>query len=90
LKSINGTSEPPWRTWRTGIRARIQPSETKIKNDGEDSSTTTTYRIFVEENLELDHTCRIRGADGTLYAINSVIGADRIGELQVLEVVKSG
>jgi hypothetical protein len=84
LKSA-GTSGPTWRTWKTGIRARIQPIETKILADAETPSTTTTYRIFVEEQLELDHTCRLRGADGLIYTITSTTGAERIGELQVIE-----
>jgi hypothetical protein len=78
-------SDPTWRTWQTGVRARIQPLETKITNDAETATTTTRYRIFVEENLELDHTCCIRGADGTIYTITGAIGAERIGELQVIE-----
>jgi hypothetical protein len=85
LKAADGASGPPWRTWKTGVRARIQPIETKITSTDEGSSTTTRYRIFVEDNLILDHTYSIRGADGTIYAITSVIGADRIGELEVIE-----
>ena len=59
LKTVSGggSSEPTWRTWKTGVRARIQPVETKITTAAETSTTTTLYRIFVEENLELDHTC---------------------------------
>jgi hypothetical protein len=79
-----------WRTWQTGIRARIQPLETKISTDAYTSSTAKTYRIFIEETLELDHTCRIRGADGSLYSITRSTGAERIGELQVIEATKSG
>ena len=85
-----GYGEPTWQTWKTGIRARIQPIATKI--DAATPSTTTTYRIFVEENLDLDHTCSIRGADGTIYSITGSTGAERIGELQVIEaeIVDSG
>jgi hypothetical protein len=86
LKTTDGTT---WRTWRTGIRARIQPIETKIVADADTPYTTKTYRIFTEENLELDHTCRIRGADGSIYSITRTTGAERIGELQVLETVIS-
>jgi hypothetical protein len=91
LKAIDGSGicgpgETMWRTWQTGIRARIQPIETKITRSDTAVSTTNRYRIFVEENLELDHMCCIRGADGTIYTIMAAIGADRIGELQVIEV----
>jgi len=42
--------------------------------------------------LELDHTCSIRGPDGTIYSITGTTGAQRIGELQVIEaeIVVSG
>ena len=86
LKAVagGGSSEPIWRTWKTGVRARIQPVETKITTTDDTSATTTLYRVFVEENLELDHTCSIRGPDGTIYTITHR-GAERIGELQVIE-----
>ncbi|MBN1393738.1 MAG: hypothetical protein JW959_01720 [Pirellulales bacterium] len=82
LKEISPSN---WRTWRTGVRARIQPIERKIDSDDETPTTTTRYRIFVEEDLQLDHTCSIRGPDGTVYTITGTIGAERIGELQVIE-----
>jgi hypothetical protein len=82
-------AEPVWRTWRTGIRARIQPIDMQIVRDPAASSTTARYRIFVEENLELDHTCSIRGPDGVLYTITSAIGAERIGEMQVINVERT-
>ena len=92
ISVLKKVGESAWRTWRTGIRARIQLLETKIDADTESPSTTSRYRIFVEEDLALDHTCSIRGADGTVYNITGAIGADRIGELQVIEaeVVVSG
>jgi hypothetical protein len=90
LKTTNsrgcGPAESLWRTWRTGVRARIQPAQTTITNAAGVASTTTNYRIFVAEDLELDHTCCIRSADGTIYSILSAIGAQRIGELQVIDV----
>ncbi len=92
ISVLKAVGESSWRTWRTGVRARIQPIETKIDADDETPSTTTRYRIFVEEDLDLDHTCSIRGADGTIYSVTGAIGAERIGELQVIEaeVVDSG
>jgi hypothetical protein len=92
LKAVStpgGSSETTWRTWRTGVRARIQPTETTITSIAGTASTTTSYRIFVEENLDLDHTCCIRGPDGTLYTIIRTGGAERIGELQVIEVQRT-
>ena len=85
-KNTGTVSSPIWQTWKTGIRARIQPIETTIDSSAATPSTTTRCRIFLEENLDLDHTCRICGPDGTIYTILNSTGADQIGELQVVEV----
>jgi hypothetical protein len=87
LKAASGSE---WRTWKTGIRARIQPIDSKIAADAATPYTTRHYRVFVEEDLDLDHTCCIRGPDGTLYTITGTVGGDRIGELQVIEAQVSG
>jgi hypothetical protein len=89
-KNAGTIAEPDWRTSKTGVRARIQQERTTI--DAAVPSTTTSYRIFIEENIDVDHTCRIRSPDGTIYTITGSAGADRIGELQVIEaeVVDSG
>jgi hypothetical protein len=88
-KNAGSSAAPLWRTWKTGIRARIQSLEMTIDSTAETPATTTRYRVFVEENIDLDHTCRIRGADGTIYTIVNSSGAERIGELQVIEVERS-
>ena len=88
-KNVGNSSTPVWQTWKTGIRARIQPVSTTIDSERHTPSTTMRYRMFVEENLDLDHTCRIRGADGTIYTILGSTGADQIGALQVIEVQRS-
>jgi hypothetical protein len=87
-RNTGTVAEPAWQTWKTGLRARIQPIQTIIDNDAETPSTTTRYRIFVEQNIDLDHTCRILGPDGTIYAITGTLGADRIGEPQVIEALR--
>ncbi len=84
-KNIGTTDSPAWQTVQTGVRARIQPIKTTIDADPLAPSTTTRYRIFIEQNLALDHTHRLCGPDGTVYTILSTTGADRIGELQVIE-----
>jgi len=87
LKAVvpSGGGEAVWRVWLSGIRARIQPIERKIVADAEPPYTVVRYRIFVAQDLALDHTCRIRGPDGTLYNITGAVGGGRIGELQVIE-----
>lgn len=71
-----GSVEPVWRTWRTGVRARIQPA---------DSKTTAKFSVFVAETLAVDASCRIRAADGSLYRITGYRSAERLGELQIIE-----
>jgi hypothetical protein len=85
----DGSGQTVWRTWRTGVRARIQPIQTTISDVAGTATTTRTYRIFVEEDQDLDHTCSIRGPDGTLYTITRSVGAERIGELQVIDVQRT-
>ena len=87
-KSDAGAAEPTWQTWRTGVRARIQPVEVKVGAENSALCATSTYRIFVEDDLTLDQTHRIRGVDGTIFQITSVTGSARLGELQTIEVVK--
>jgi len=69
--TVSGTTT--WRTWRTGVRAHVQPMDTVIDTKAATPSTTTGYRIFVEEDLDVDHTCRVRGADGTIYTITGAL-----------------
>jgi len=86
LQSDNpGAAEPTWRVWRTGIRARIQRAETDIAVDSESQTTTRRVQVFVEDDLELDHTHAVRAADGTVYRISSTLGARRIGQLQTID-----
>jgi len=84
-KGDAGAAEPSWRTWKTGIRARIQKAETKIVVENETRRTTQRVQIFVEEDLELDHTHAVQGPDGTIYRIRATLGAERIGELQTID-----
>ncbi|MGD0516485.1 MAG: head-tail adaptor protein [Thermoguttaceae bacterium] len=87
-KSDAGAAEPTWRIWRTGVRARIQSLEVKVDVEHSAQRATSTYRIFLQDDLMLDHTHRIRGADGTVFQITAVTGAARLGELQTIEAVK--
>jgi hypothetical protein len=87
-KGQSGAVEPTWRLWRTGIRARIQPIEVKVDVEHFAQCATSSYRIFLEEDLTLDSTHRIRNAEGAVFQITSVTGAARLGELQTIETVK--
>ncbi|MEN6458595.1 MAG: hypothetical protein ABFC63_06660 [Thermoguttaceae bacterium] len=85
LKAATVNGQTTWQTWKTGIRARIQLSNTEIDTEAETPATTRSYRIFVAEDLDLDHNCCVRGPDGTLYTLTGTVGGYRIGELQTIE-----
>jgi len=87
-KSDAGAIQAVWQVWRTGVRARIQPVETQVDVEHLAQCATCSYRIYFAEDLMLDHTHRIRGADGMLFQITAVTGAARLGELQTVEAVK--
>jgi hypothetical protein len=87
-KSEGGAAEPTWQIWRTGVRARIQPVEVAIGVEHSAQRAAASYRVYLEEDLPLDHTHRIQNAEGTVFQITAVTGGERVGELQTIEVVK--
>lgn len=80
-----GGESGAWRTWRTGVRARIQPSSAKVLVRQQTRSTVQRFRIFLEEDLPIDHRHRIRGAGGRRYTVVAYQAAERIGELLQVE-----
>lgn len=84
-KGSGGAAVANWHTLRTGIRARIQPVTTAVAADAAAQRTVQRYRIVVAEELVVDHTHRIRAADGTIYRIVGSTGAGGIGQLQTIE-----
>ncbi len=84
-KGPAGAAEATWKTWRTGVRARIQAQNTRVDTEHRTRRAATRYRIFIEQDLELDHTHRVQGSDGTLYKIVGTTGEGRLGEPQTIE-----
>jgi hypothetical protein len=84
-KGDGGAAQATWQPWKTGVRARIQPMATEIATAHAARQATTQYRIFLAEDVALDHTHRIQGPDGTLYRITRISGAEQLGELQTVE-----
>jgi hypothetical protein len=86
-KGTAGAAEATWRAWRTGVRARIQPLETTVEVKGSARTVANRCTIFIEDDLSLDHTHRIKAADGTIYRITKLSGVEQIGELPAIEAV---
>jgi hypothetical protein len=85
-KGDGGAAEAAWSVWKTGVAARIQPVAASVGTQHEAQRTAARYRVFLAEDLALDHAHRIEGPDGTLYRILAVSGAERLGELQTIDV----
>jgi len=85
VKDDGGAAEPLWRPWKTGVRARIQPVAAQAGTKHRARQTVVRYRIFLEEDLALDHTHRIQGPDAAVYQVVATQGAERIGEPQTIE-----
>ncbi len=85
VQGEGGAAEATWIPWRTGVRARIQPVQSRPGSQHESRQTITRCQIFVEDELALNPTHRIAGPDGTIYKVLGVTGAERLGELQTIE-----
>jgi len=88
-KDPEGAASEHWHTWRSGVRARIQPLAVQVSADAENLHTTRRYRVFMVDDLEVDHTCRIVAADGSTYRIVASTGAEQIGALQTIDVERT-
>ena len=85
VKGEGGAAQPVWQPWKTGVRARIQPIAAEIGTGRRAGQTAARVRIFVEENLSLDHTHRIQGPDGAIYKILATRDAERIDRLPSID-----
>jgi hypothetical protein len=87
-KGVGGADEPTWRTWRTGLRAKIQPARARVEHQHKRGGTTAGFKVFLLEDVPVDHTCRVKGSDGTVYRVVAHRNADRIDALAEIDVVR--
>jgi hypothetical protein len=85
-KSDDGADVPTWRAWKTGLKAKIVPLDTRTRQQHDRRQTTARFKLLLDENLAIDHTHRIRGPDGTVYRIKGTQRADRIDRLMEIEI----
>jgi len=85
-KDAAGVEQPTWRTWKTGIAARLQPLAAEQSSDAYRQTTASRYLVYLAEQVELDHTCRIRTPDGKRFRILAVRKPQRIDMLLEVEV----
>jgi len=85
-KSESGAAQPTWRLWLAGVRARIQPLVQQHEARHERLASACAFRVFVADDLPIDHTCRIRGPQGETYRVLGYRKAQRIDALGEIDV----
>lgn len=88
-KSRGGALTAAWHTWRTGVRARIQPvvTQPEVTRLGNHTSrhVAQRVRVLLVDDLTLDSTFRVRAADGKKYAVVAFHRAGRLDEPHTIE-----
>ncbi len=87
-KGAGGAVTAVWRPWRTGVRARIQPVEAAVDHARERQLTRTAYKIYVADEVLVDHRHRVRGPDGAIYRVAGLRKAERIDALLEIDAVR--
>ena len=88
-KGDGGADEPAWHTWKTGLRAKIQPARVEVKDEHQRRIAAAGFKVFLAEDVAVDHTHRVRGPDGTLYRVIGYRKADRIDALMEIDVERA-
>jgi len=88
VKGEGGAAEPTWHTWKTGLRARIQPALSEVKDEHLRAITRRMVLVYLAEDVALDHRHRIRGPDGSVYRVTAVRKAQRIDTVTEIDAVR--
>jgi hypothetical protein len=89
VKSAGGSQTPSWSVWKAGVQARIQPAETQVQDEHETKKTEVRVTIYLAEDVAIDHTHRIRGADGAIYSVLGSRKEQRIDALLEIDAVRA-
>ena len=88
-KGEGGAPDDAWTVERTGVRARIQPGTVDIGVQEDARRTVERFAIFVADDvagsMTIAHDRRLRDQAGKVYRITGMTGAERIGELAVID-----
>ena len=89
-KGDGGADRPTWQVWKTGLRAKIQPAQVEVRDEHDGRATAAGFKVFLAEDVAVDHTHRIKGPDGAVYRVTGYRKADRIDALVEIDVVRVG
>ncbi len=87
-KDAAGAERAEWHPWRTGVAARIQPIRAAVDGDHHRRAHRAELKVYVADQLQLDHTHRVKAPDGTIYQVVGCRTADRIDALMEIDVVR--
>lgn len=88
-KGPDGADVPTWNPWRTGLAARIRPVDAAVTDEHQRHLTAARLTVLVAGGLEVDHTHRVKGPDGTIYAVLACRKPFPAGALTEIEVAKA-
>lgn len=88
-KGLGGAETRTWRTWKTGLSAKIQPAGTEVRREHDRQVTRARFKIYLLQDLDLDRTHRVRGPDGAIYRVTATRKADRVDALMEIDVVQA-
>lgn len=88
-KGEGGADQPTWQVWKTGLRAKIQSAEVEVRDEHDGRATVAGFKVFVADEVAVDHTHRIKGPDGAVYRVTGCRKADRIDALVEIDVIRT-
>jgi hypothetical protein len=88
VKGSGGADQAAWQVWKTGLRAKIEAQSAAVGQKQDRQLTTARFTVFLADDLRIDHTHRIKAADGTIYTVTGCRKADRIDALMEIDVVR--
>jgi hypothetical protein len=84
-KGEAGADAPAWHVWKTGLRARIQPVESRVETAEGRQATSVRYVIYLAEDVAVGHAHRLRGPDGAVYTVLAARKPARVDALVEIE-----
>jgi hypothetical protein len=82
-KTTSGVQVPVWADVRSNLAARIQPQQTEIEIEYDRRLTRVTHKIFLADEIAIDHTYQIVAGTETYR----VLGCERQQRIDALFVI---
>jgi len=88
-KGEGGAETRSWHTWKTGLRAKIQPAGMQVRREHDREVSRARFTIYLAHDLDLDRSHRVRGPDRAVYHVIGTRKADRVDALMEIDVVRA-